>query len=684
MKRVAIDVGGTFTDCLVMDESGELQAFKAPSSPPDYTVGFFHSLEKAARHYGTSLSEFLATVTVIVHGTTIATNAILTENGARTAMITTKNFRDIYELRRGFKRSSIYNVFVPPYRPLVPRYLRVGVTERTLYTGEILEPLDQADVRAALEQFARDGVESVAICFLHSYANPHNERVALGTCAEFSDALHVVASHDVLPVWREYERFSTTVLSAYVGPIVERYLLGLERRLRELAFTGALLIVSSSSLTQTVEHCRKRAVHLIGSGPAAAPTAGVYLARETEHASFLSFDVGGTSTDVTVVRSGRIPTTTEGWIGDERIAVKMVDVYSFGAGGGSIAWTDGLGVLRVGPASAGANPGPACYGQGGQQPTVTDADLLLGYLSPDYFLGGEMPLHEAHARTAIATLGRQLGLEIEQAAEAVFTVANDVMAREINMVTTRRGYDVRDFALIAGGGGGPVHAMWLAAELGIGTVIVPRFAALYSAFGMHTMEIGWEHSRSFVAGADRIDIGALNGLYAEMERQGVENLGWLGVSPADVTLSRSADMRYDGQFYEVEVNVAGGGLTRRDIDAAVEAFHRQHEALHAFAMPGQNVEFVTFHLRVSIAQPELRMPAIGRGSADPAPALKRRRRCRFAGRWQDTPVYEGRKLAEGNVVVGPAIIEEPTTTVVVPERFQCVTSRLGYLGTATS
>lgn len=684
MKRVAIDVGGTFTDCLVMDESGELQAFKAPSSPPDYTVGFLNSLEKAARHYGSSVSGFLATVGVIVHGTTIASNAILTENGARTGMITTKNFRDIYELRRGFKLSSIYNVFVPPYKPLVPRYLRVGVTERTLYTGEILTPLAHDEVTAALEHLAGEGVESVAICFLHSYANPQNERAALEICGDFSDKLHVVASHEVLPVWREYERFSTTVLSAYVGPIVERYLRALEQRLREMGFRGALLIVLNSSLTQTAEHCWKRAVHLIGSGPAAAPTAGLYLARETGQLNFLSYDVGGTSTDVAVIRSGRIPTTAEGWIGDERIAVKMVDVYSFGAGGGSIAWIDGLGVLRVGPASAGAKPGPACYGQGGEKPTVTDADLVLGYLSPDYFLGGEMALQEDRARRAIGALGEQLGLGMEEAAHAIFTVANDVMAREMNMVTTRRGYDVRDFVLVAGGGAGPVHAMWLAGELGIRTVIVPRFAALYSAFGMHTMDIGWEHSRSFVAGTDKIDLGALNRLYTEMEREGLENLGWLGVSPENVNLLRSADMRYEGQFYEVEVGISGGELTRREIDAAVDAFHRQHEAVHAFAMPGQGVEFVTFHLRVSIPQPQVKLPVISAGSSDPSPALKRRRRCGFGGRWLETPIYEGRKLQDGNVIVGPAIIEEPTTTVVIPERFQCATSKLGYVATTTS
>ncbi|MBI2088127.1 MAG: hydantoinase/oxoprolinase family protein [Deltaproteobacteria bacterium] len=340
---------------------------------------------------------------LLIHGTTLATNTLINESGAKTGMITTKDFRDIIEIRRGYKniRASMYNVFVPPYRPLVPRHSRLEVEERTVHSGEILTPLNEPQVEQAIAKLKEKGVQSVAICFLHSYANPRNEERATEIAKALFDGAYITASHEILPVWREFERFSTTVVSAYVGPVVERYLHALERRLKDSGFHGSLLLMLSSGLVETVEYCVPRAVFLIGSGPAAAPSGAVYLGQGVDHQSLISIDMGGTSFDVCLIRRGEIPTTTESWVGDERVAIKMVDIHSAGAGGGSIAWVDSLGLLRVGPHSAGAEPGPACYGKGGEAPTVTDADLLLGYVPADFFLGGEIPLNVERATQAI-------------------------------------------------------------------------------------------------------------------------------------------------------------------------------------------------------------------------------------------------------------------------------------------
>ena len=401
MFRVAVDVGGTFTDCLVLEEStGELRQFKAPTTPSDPSVGLMNALKKAATAYELMVEGFVSQIGLLIHGTTLATNTLIKKDGAKTGMVTTRYFADVIEIRRGYKnvRTSMYNVFVPPYEPLVPRRRRLEVTERSTYEGEIVTALNEEDVRRAAEQLRADSVESVAICFLHSYAAPENERRTEEIIREILPDVHVATSHDILPVWREWERFSTTVVSAYVGPVVEQYLEALERRLHENDFGGTLLMMLSDGLVETVDRCRQRAVYLIGSGPAAAPAAAIYAGETAGHRNVLSFDMGGTSLDIGVIMDAEVPTTTENWAGDERVGIKMVDIHSAGAGGGSIAWIDSLGLLRVGPQSAGSDPGPACYGNGGTSPTTTDADVLLGYVDPDYFLGGEIKLDRSLSR----------------------------------------------------------------------------------------------------------------------------------------------------------------------------------------------------------------------------------------------------------------------------------------------
>jgi N-methylhydantoinase A len=673
MYRVSVDVGGTFTDCLVLGEEGELRQFKSPTTPQDPSLGFLACLEKAAKDFRRPLGVFLADVDLLIHGTTLATNTLINENGAKTGLITTQGFQDVIEIRRGYKniRASMYNVFVPPYKPLVPRRHRLEVEERVLDSGEILTPLNEEEARAAAARLKEAGMESLAICFLHSYANPSHEQRAVEIARAAFNGGYVTASHDILPVWREFERFSTTVVSAYVGPVVERYLKALVKRLEESGFKKNLLLMLSSGLVETVAHCVPRAVLLIGSGPAAAPAGAAYIGESAKRRNLISIDMGGTSLDVCLIRDGEIPTTTESWVGEERVAIKMVDIHSAGAGGGSIAWIDSLGLLRVGPHSAGAEPGPACYGRGGKEPAVTDADLLLGYVPADFFLGGEIQLAREQAEDAVKKIAQPLGMTVPQAAQAIFTTVNSFMADQIIEVSTKLGYDVRDFALVVGGGAGPVHGAAIAELLSIPAVLIPSVAAAYSAFGMFAMDVGRNYARSYICGAKHIDIEKVNRLYGEMEAEALAGFRANDIAPEQVVFRRSAEMRYGGQFHEVEVELSGARFTAPQLEATVNEFHRQHEKLYTFRMPWKAAEFLTFRLRATAPRAPFHLRQIDAGGPDGAGAIKRRRRCWFEGREVDTPVYDGTRLLAGARFSGPAIIEETTTTVVIPARFDC-------------
>ncbi len=685
--RVAVDVGGTFTDCLVLEElTGEVRQFKAPTTPSDPSIGLMNALKKAAIAYELEVDEFVAQIGLLIHGTTLATNTLINKNGAKTGMITTRNFADVIEIRRGYKnvRTSMYNVFVPPYEPLVPRRRRLEITERSTYEGEIVTDLSESDVRLAAEQLRADGVESVAICFLHSYAAPENERRALAIMREILPEVHIATSHDILPVWREWERFSTTVVSAYVGPVVEEYLEALERRLRESDFGGTLLMMLSDGLVESVDRCRQRAVYLIGSGPAAAPAAAIYAGETAGHQNVLSFDMGGTSIDIGVIMDAEVPTTTENWAGDERVGIKMVDIHSAGAGGGSIAWIDSLGLLRVGPQSAGADPGPACYGKGGTLPTTTDADVLLGYVDPDYFLGGEIKLDRSKAVEAIRTgVAEPLGMTETEGAQAVLTAVSSFMADQITEVFTTRGLDVRDLAIVAGGGAGPVHAAFIAELLSVPTVIVPSVAATFSAFGMFAMDIGRNYARSYIASAEVADVGRIADLFKQMEDEAANGLQDLGAQAGEVGFVRTVSMRYIGQFSEVEVSFPSGEVTSESLSEAVANFHRRHEELYTFQMPWKGTELLTYYLKATVQKARFKLREAEEGESEAGGAQKSTRDCVFAGVTVETPVYDGSLLCAGNRLEGPAIVEETTTTVVVPPSFICEVDRQhGYLLTS--
>ena len=426
-------------------------------------------------------------------------------------------------------------------------------------------------------------MESIAVCFLHSYANAANERRAAQICGEIAPDIFVTTSHETLPVWREFERFNTTAVGAFVGPAVGRYLTSLERVLKESGFSGTFLMMLANGLVQNISECVRRPVFLLHSGPAAAPSGAVYLGRHLGDDHLLSVDVGGTSFDVCMINKGEILTTTEHWESDQRVAIKMIDISSIGAGGGSIAKIDALGLLRVGPESAGADPGPACYGRGNDA-TVTDANLVLGYVPADYFLGGEMNLDAKASRRAMKPLADRLQLSEVETAESIFRTVNANMVTKITEVSTKRGYDVRDCVMIAGGGGGPIHSGFIADSLGIRKVVIPPVAALYSAFGMFAMDIGQDYARSFVARANNIDLAALNRVFEEMEAEALTAFRDHGVDAKNVVLKRTADLRYAGQFHEVEADVANGKLTQREIEAAVAYFGRKHEEMYTFSM----------------------------------------------------------------------------------------------------
>jgi N-methylhydantoinase A/acetone carboxylase, beta subunit len=673
VKRISIDTGGTFTDCLLLDESGTIRQFKSPTTPAALEEGVLNVIGRAALALGQSTEQLLAQVEFIIHGTTLASNLLLTGQGAKTGLITTKGFRDVIEIRRGMRPGdpSLFNQFIPPYHALVPRNLRLGVTERTLVDGSVLTPLDEDEVRTAATRLGGHQVESVAIGFLHSYANPTHERRAADICREVLPEAHVVLSHEILPIMREFERFSTTVVSAYVGPATERYVTSLERRLAERGFTGTLLMVTASGVVQSVTECLGQAVQLLGSGPAAAPSAANQVAKSIGQQHVISTDMGGTSFDLCLIKDGQIPATTESWFGEERVAIKVVDVHSIGAGGGSIAWCDPMGMLRVGPRSAGSDPGPACYGRGNDEPTVTDSDVFLGYLPTDELLGGQITLDKELARQALGRLGQKLDLTPAEAAQAILATVNEIMALSIREISTRRGHDLRDFALIVGGGAGPAHAVFLAQALGLSRVVVPRTAGLYSAFGMLVMDLGRDYVRAFLSSARLADPNAINALIDEMTAGATATMARMGMLPERVAYTRTADMRYVRQFHEVEIPLPDGPVTDATLTAAVASFNRRHEELYGFSVPDREVEFLALRLRATVSGLSLGLPTETSVGTDASEARKQSRLCWFGGQEMLTAIYDGAKLRSGHRVDGPAIVEEPSTTLVLPPGSHC-------------
>ena len=674
MKQLTIDVGGTFTDCLVLEESGQLQRFKASTTPDDPTRGFFAAVGKAAKHFGQTLDQFLVDVEQIVHGTTLGTNILIVERGAKVGVITTKGFRDVVEMRRGIRNlhGSMFDMFVEPYQPLVPRHLSLGVEERTLYTGEILTPLNEAEVRVAAKRLLDQGCTAIAICFLHSYANGENELKAKHIVQAMAPDCYVTTSHEILPVFREFERFSTAVVSAYIGPALSQYTRKLQSGLKEHGCKGRLLMMLANGMVQVVDECLDRAVYLLNSGPAAAPYGASYLGGLHDKNNLLSVDMGGTSFDVCVIKDGEIPTTSDSWVGEHRVAIKMVDVPTVGAGGGSLAWIDSLGLLRVGPQSAGADPGPAAYGKGAEA-AVTDADLVLGYIPSDYFLGGDVTLDVERSHQAVTRVGSKVDLDASQTAQFMFTTINTVMANLITEVCTKKGHDVRDFTMVAGGGAGGIHAAAIAKQLSIPMVIVPRVAALMSAFGMFAMDLGLEYARSCARRQNKLDFAEVRGLFDGMRKQALADFARIGIPASQLTYKATVEMRYVGQFHEVEIELPAGELNAENLPALLAAFHTQYEKMFTYNMTWRAVEFLTYRLKVSSPPRKVELAAHAKAATGVEKARRGSRMCLFEGNAQrvDTPAYDWDLMAPGHKITGPALVDDKTTTVLVVPGFTC-------------
>ncbi len=655
---IGIDVGGTFTDIVVTSPDGATTIAKAATTPGDQSDGVLDGIARAAAALHLSPAALLGQAGRIVHGTTVATNALLEGKAARVGMLTTEGHRDIIEMREGLKPER-YNMRMVPPAPLVPRRLRLGVRERLRPDGATEVALDRVSLSAALDRLAGENVQAVAICFLHAWQNPAHEQAAAAAARQRLQYAYITTSAEVLPQIKEFERFSTTVANAAVGPVIEAYLRRLQTRLAEAGFSGTLFVILSHGGVASVDEAVRLAAGTTLSGPAGGVAAAVALAREGLARDLITFDMGGTSTDIALVQDGHANLSDGRSVANARIALPALDIVTLGAGGGSIAHLDRSGLLQVGPESAGAVPGPACYGQGGIAATVTDANLVLGYLDPANFLGGRRTLDVAAATDAVARLAEALGIETIAAAAGIHRLVNTRMADGVRVATVRRGVDPRRHALLAFGGAAGLHVAAVAAELGIGRVVVPLAASVLSAWGMLNTDLRIELARS-QAQRSGIDIAALQAAFAAMERDGRERLGWFD---GEVTVHRSADMRYGEQVFEIAVPLDAMDFAAPSVAAEIEAaFHARHEALYTYSLPDQDVVLV--NARASVVGRLPPAPAVS-GSGAVAQAAEKSRRRVHLGSWTEVPVYDFAAIAVGLVLAGPAIVESDTTTVLL-------------------
>jgi len=674
--RIGIDVGGTFTDFILARPDGTIRLSKSPTTPRDQSEGVITGIEQLARGEHLTLGELLSETSVIVHGTTTADNTMIEMSGAVTGLITTQGHRDEIELRRGFKE-DIWDPGLPPPPPIAQRRRRIGVPERLDYEGSVVVPLDEAAVRAALRRLEKQGTQSLAVVFMFSFINPKHEQRVREIAAEECPNISISLSHEVMPSAPEFERTSTTLVNAYVGPRIERYLGRLVERLRLAGFLHELLVMQSNGGIMTPEYIVRRPVTVLSSGPTGGVIAACTVARAAKTDDFVCADMGGTSYDVCLIRGGQ-PEVKAGWNWHHRylVGLPMVDVQSIGAGGGSIASVL-AGSLQVGPQSAGAEPGPICYGRGGTAPTVTDANLLLGYLNPDDFCGGTMQLRTAGVREAIVTqIGRPLHLDPIQAVHGIYRLVNANMANAIRRISATRGVDPRGLTMVVYGGNGPVHATAQAEELGIKTVLVPKTSPAFSALGLLLSDHVVDEMRAYITPVGRADVDRINGLFVEMEGAARSVLATRH-GRKRVDIRRFANLCYPGQTFDIAVPIVArnGVLGPRDLSGTVERFHALHEELHTYASRDEEPILRSLRLTAVGVTDKPQIPTIGRGIGR-AP-VKGRRKAFFGGRFVVTPIYDGPSMRAGQRVKGPAIIEEPFTTIVLHPKQEATLDRHG-------
>ncbi len=677
--RLGIDIGGTFTDATLIDqETGRTRIAKVSSTPHDPSVAFLRVTERILREAEVPPRE----VRYVVHGTTVATNAIIEGKIARTGFVTTEGFRDLLEIARQI-RPSLYDLQFEKPKPLVPRYLCFGVPERLDARGEVLTPLDPQAMRAVAEELRLQGVEAVAVCFLHSYLNPAHEKLAGEILSEVLPEAVVSLSSEVAPEIREYTRASTTIINVSLRPLVGRYLQTIQDRLRAAGLEAELLVMQSSGGVFTFAAASEKPVFIVESGPAAGVIAATHLGGALGHRHILSFDMGGTTAKAGMVQEGapritkdyEVGATARAGHGSGRgsgypIRTPVIDLVEIGAGGGSIAWVDSGGALRVGPMSAGADPGPVCYNNGGTQPTITDANLVLGRINPHNFLGGEITLDVEGARRAIREhCAAKLGMDVIAAAHGIVEIANAAMINALRLVSVQRGYDPRDFVLIAFGGAGPLHANRLAAELQVPTTIIPMSPGIFSALGLLVTDLKHDYATTLIQRTDSLDADRVEAAFERMEREGRAVLAREDIAEQDMQFARQVEMRYVGQSYELALPLPNHALTPADVAALLEQFHREHARAYGFSAPGEPTEFVNLRLTAlgKITKPELH--ALKNKNPDPSAARRESRQVYFAERsgFVDCAIYDRYRLGAGAVIPGPAIVEEfDSTTVIHP------------------
>ena len=689
--RLGIDIGGTFTDAtLINDATGTIRTSKVSSTPQDPAQGFMEATARILQRARVVPDE----VSFIVHGTTVATNSIIEGKTATTGFITTEGFRDLLEIARQI-RPTLYDLQFEKPPPLVPRSLAYGVPERLDARGQVLVPLDEQAVNDIIGQLRHEGVQSIAVCLLHAYANPeHEQRIAQIIRREFPEAV-VSLSSEVAPEFREYYRASTTVINACIRPIVARYLQSIEQRLHKEGVRAELLVMQSSGGVYTFAVAAEKPVYMVESGPAAGVISASYLGAALGFGDVISFDMGGTTAKAGLVQNGtpriskdyEVGAVAQSGAGMGRgagypIRTPVIDLVEIGAGGGSIAWVDPGGILRVGPHSAGADPGPACYGLGGTEPTITDANLLLGRLNPDYFLGGEIELDVDAARSAIEIqCARPLGMEVIEAAHGIVEIANAAMVNALHLVSVQRGYDPRDFVLVAFGGAGPVHANRLAAEAEIPTIVIPMSPGTTSAMGLLVSDLKHDYSTTRIERFDPSLADQLEAAFRELEGDGRCTLEREGMSANDMEFRRQVEIRYLGQSHELTLPLSAERMDRAGLDRLLTEFHCEHERIYGFSAPDEPVELVNLVLTAvgRIVKPQLARLEPTRSEIGAAQKATRQVYFAEAGGFVDCPIYDRYALGAGRILLGPAIVEEVDSTTVIHPGFEVRVDDFGNL-----
>lgn len=680
--RLGIDAGGTFTDFVLAERPDKIHLFKSTSTPQDGTIAIMDGLNQMSAKLGESVKDIISQTDLCINGTTVCLNALIEKKGAKVGLICTAGHEDSIEIRLGHKEEGYrYDSSYPPAHMLAPRYLRMPINERIIIDGSVHKALDEDEVREAVSYLKKQGVNAVAISYLWSVVNPKHEQRTKEIVQEMMPGIYVCTGSEVYPQIREYTRTSTTIVNAYLSPIMSKYVSKIDDLFRDLGAKHPVRFYQSNGGLAIGSAMSERAVNAINSGPASAPQAALQVAEPFGINNVITVDMGGTSFDITLTKDGVTNLNKNIDFLRYRIGVPMIQVETLGAGGGSIAHLNALGMLEVGPQSAGSEPGPVCYGKGGTKPTVTDANIVMGYLNPNAVLGGTITLDRDIACAAIKKhIADPLGISVERAAFGISTIVNINMVNGIRRVSIERGYDPRDFALVCAGGASGMHIMALADEMGITQILVPKIASGLCAFGQIISDVRYNYLTTMPTRLDDdVDFTAVNEAFNDLETRGTKHLISDGFAKKDINIARSVEMRYVGQIHECTVDIDNQEINANTIENILNAFHTRHKSLYSYSEPDSEVELVNMEslLTASVSKPSL--PTVTQGDGNPLRAKMETRDMVLDDScvWTQVTVYEGGKLLAGDVIKGPALIEEPTTTIVILKNWICILHKSG-------